>query len=82
MQTSMIERRAAAAQWQANAALRAGRRGDAEGFAVHQNRMYDVLEGGDYPYTTTGVLVRALGRSKAMVLKIERPTINLALAGQ
>jgi hypothetical protein len=79
-QTTLIERIAAAAEHQAKAALRCGRQGDADGFAVHQNRMYDTLESATYPYLTTSELVRHLGRSKAMVLKIERPIINLALS--
>lgn len=48
-------------------------------FNVHANKMYDVLEAAKYPHLTTTALVRALGRSKAMVLKINRPIINLAL---
>lgn len=82
MKTSILERTALVAEHQAKAALRCGRNGDAEGFAVHQNRMYDVLENANYPYLATTMLVRALGRSKAMVLKIDRPIINLALSGQ
>lgn len=78
-QTSMIERRAFAAEYQAKAALRAGRRGDAEGFAVAANRMYDVLESSPFPYLTTLAMVQMVGRAKAMVLKIERPLINAAL---
>jgi hypothetical protein len=70
------------AHWQARQALRCGRRGDTEGFAVHANKMYDVLEAAKYPHLTTQALVRAVGRSKAMVLKINRPIINLALRGQ
>lgn len=79
-QTSTIDRLGHVAEWQAKAALRAGRQGDAEGFAVHSNRMYDVLEGAPYPRLTTQALVRNIGRGKAMVLKIERPLINLALS--
>jgi len=82
MTTSILERLAHCAEHQAKAALRCGRAGDAEGFAVHQNKMYDVLESAPYPYLTTTRLVQALGRSKAMVLKIERPIINLALSGK
>lgn len=67
------------AHWQANQALRCGRNGDANGFAVHTNRMYDVLEAAKYPVLTTADVVRRLGRGKSMVLKIERPIINLAL---
>jgi hypothetical protein len=67
------------AHWQANQALRCGRNGDAEGFAVHTNKMYDVLEAARYPTLTTQDVVRRLGRGKAMVLKIERRIINLAL---
>jgi hypothetical protein len=91
------------AHWQANQALRAGRKAqelhrlaDAIGlpetraqalsfeheFSVHTNKMYDVLEASRYPTLTTEALVRALGRSKAMVLKINRPLINLALRNQ
>lgn len=68
------------AHWQANQALRAGRRGDDEGFAVHANKMYDILESAKYPVLTSKEVVRRLGRGKAMVLKIERRIINLALA--
>jgi hypothetical protein len=63
----------------AKRALAAGRRGDAEGFARHQNLMLDLLEGAPYPYLTATDFVRRIGRSKAMVLKIERRIINLAL---
>jgi hypothetical protein len=95
------------AHWQANQALRAGRKAqelhrladaiglpDAESktraqalsfeheFSVHTNKMYDVLEASRYPTLTTEALVRTLGRSKAMVLKINRPLINLALRNQ
>lgn len=81
-QSTLIERRAAAAEWNAKQALRAGRKGDATEFAYYQNRMLDVLEDAPYPYTTACELVRMVGRSKAMVLKIERPIINLALSAQ
>jgi hypothetical protein len=67
------------ADWHAKQALRAGRRGDRDDFARFANQMYDVLEAARYPVLTTQALVRALGRSKAMVLKINRPIINLAL---
>lgn len=77
--TLPIAQVASLAQWQAQQALRCGRRGDAEGFAVHTNKMYDVLEAAAYPRLTTAEVVRALGRSKALVLKIERPIINFAL---
>lgn len=80
-QSSIIERIGYAAEWQAKAALRAGRHGDDDGFARHANRMYDVLESAPYPRLTCQQLVRLIGRSKAMVLKIERPLINLALSG-
>ncbi len=79
MQASILEKMAHAAHWQAKAALRCGRRGDADGFAIHANKMYDVLESAPYPRLTTQELVRHVGRSKAMVLKIERELINLAL---
>jgi hypothetical protein len=75
-----IDQAANLAHWQANQALRCGRIGDAEGFAVHANKMYDVLEAARYPTLTTEEIVRRLGRGKAMVLKIERRIINLALA--
>jgi hypothetical protein len=39
-----------------------------------------VLEAARYPTLTTEEIVRRLGRGKAMVLKIERRIINLALA--
>jgi hypothetical protein len=77
--TSILERTAFAAEHQAKAALRAGRRGNADAFAVAQNRMYDVLESSQYPVLATAALVQILGRSKAMVLKIEKPIINNAL---
>lgn len=77
--TTLTERRAHAAEWCAKQALRAGRRGDEHGFAVYQNRMYDVLEESEYPVHTTMHMVRYLGRSKAMVLRVETPIINLAL---
>jgi hypothetical protein len=74
-----IENVANLAEWQAKHALRCGRIGDEEGFAVHANKMYDVLEAAKYPRLTTQSLVRKIGRGKAMVLQIERPIINLAL---
>lgn len=77
--TSLIERRAAAAEYQAKQALRAGRMGDADEFNRRANRMYDILEDSPYPVQTTCAMVRMLGRSKAMVMQIERPLINLAL---
>lgn len=80
--TLPIEQVANLAEWQAKQALRCGRYGDQDGFALHANKMYDVLEAAKYPHLTTTALVRALGRSKAMVLKINRPIINLALRGQ
>jgi hypothetical protein len=78
------------AHWQANQALRAGRVAKAatdarrrEAFEyerdVHINKMYDILEASRYPTLTTEDVVRRLGRSKAMVVKIERRIINLAL---
>jgi hypothetical protein len=79
IRTLPLQQVANLAHWQANQALRAGRNGDADGFAVHTNKMYDVLEAAAYPVLSTQQLVRALGRSKALVLKIERPIINLAL---
>ncbi|WP_037500689.1 hypothetical protein [Sphingomonas jaspsi] len=77
--TLPIAKVASLAEWQAKQALRCGRAGDDAGFAIHANRMYDLLEAARYPVLTTQSLVRALGRSKAMVMKIERPIINLAL---
>jgi hypothetical protein len=74
-----IQQVANLAHWHANQALRAGRRGDDEGFARFANNMYDVLEAARYPRLTTQEVVRRLGRAKSMVLKIERPLINLAL---
>lgn len=84
MNTTLIptlptENVACIALWHANQALRAGRRSDQDGFATYANKMYDILEAAKYPRLTTQVMVRALGRSKALVLKIERPIINLAL---
>lgn len=78
------------AEWQAKQALRCGRAAknaaDPRRQAafeyerdVHINKMLDVLEAAAYPRLTTQALVRAIGRSKALVLKIERPIINLAL---
>lgn len=69
----------ALAEWQAKQALRFGRNGNDEGFAAHANKMYDILEAARYPYLTSCELVRHLGRGRAMVLKIERRIINLAL---
>lgn len=80
-QSTILERTAYAAEYQAKRALAAGRKGDAEGFARHQNQMLDLLENATYPYLTATHFVRLIGRSKAMVLKIERPIINLALGG-
>jgi hypothetical protein len=85
-----IDNAADLAEWQAKQALRAGRaimretdprRQEAldRDFSVHANKMYDVLESARYPTLTTENLVRRLGRGKAMVLKIERRIINLAL---
>ena len=68
------------AKWQAKAALRAGRNGDDDGFARLANQMYDVLEAAPYPRVATQVVVQRIGRAKSMVLKIDRPLINLALA--
>lgn len=67
------------AEYQAKRALACGRSGDAEGFAVHANKMYDVLEAARYPTFTTIELVQRLGRGKAMVMQIERRIINLAV---
>lgn len=81
MNASLIERTVNVAEYHAKRALAAGRRHDADQFARHQNLMLDLLEGSPYPYTAATGLVRMIGRSKAMVLQIERPIINLALGG-
>lgn len=67
------------AEYQAKRALACGRRKDTDGFAVHANKMYDILAAARYPRLSTQALVRNLGRGKAMVLQIERDIINLAL---
>lgn len=82
MQTSLLERTVFAAEWQAKQALRAGRRNDPAGFAFYANRMYDVLENAAYPRLATQGLVQLLGRAKAMVLKLDRELIKLALHEQ
>lgn len=74
-----IDQVAGLAEYQAKRALACGRSGDANGFAVHTNKMYDVLEAARYPTLTAIDLVTRLGRGKAMVLKIERKIINLAV---
>jgi hypothetical protein len=80
MNTSILERTVLAAEYQAKSALRAGRNGDAEGFARHQNRMCDLIEGAAYPRLALVGLVQLLGRAKAQVIGVEKPVIKAALA--
>jgi hypothetical protein len=79
MISNQIERLGYAAAHQAKLALRAGRKGDDHEFARVTNRMYDTLEASPYPRQTAMVVIRQIGRSKAMVMKLDRELINLAL---
>lgn len=67
------------AEHQAKVALRAGRIGDSQGYARAQNAMFDTLERCQYPRLAVRELIRAVGRSRAMVLRIDRTLVNLAL---
>lgn len=66
-----------AAYNQAFAALRAGK--GTYDYARAQNRMFDTLERCKYPRLTTMRLAKWIGPSRAMVLGIDRPIINLGL---
>jgi len=71
--------RVAIAEHQAKTALRAGRNGDDAGYVRAQNAMLDMVKEAEYPRLAVRDLIRAIGRSKAMVLRIDRTLINLAL---
>lgn len=79
IQDLTIDQTANLAEWQARQGLRAGRRGDVATRDRYFNQFYDVVESARYPMLTTEEVVRRLGRSKSMVLQINRPLINLAL---
>lgn len=67
------------ADWHARQALRAGRKGQPGLKEEFEDKMYAVITNQLYPRLVTQELVRHIGRSKAMVLKIDRDLINLAL---
>lgn len=68
-----------AAVHQADLALREGRMGNTSNFEATLVRLNQTIQSSRTPNLTTQSLVRRLGRSKAMVLRIAKPQINLAL---
>lgn len=79
MQTTIVERAALVAEWQARAALRCGRNGDDTGFLTHRIKLENFIDLQPYPNLTTCGMVQLLGRNKAMVLGVSKPLINNAL---
>lgn len=77
-EATVFERTVYVAEYQGKRALAAGRRNDAKSFERHSRIMNELIEGSEYPDIARQELTHLLGRSKAAVLKITRPVLNLA----
>ena len=80
MQTSVIERTAFVAEYQARAALRAGRQGDQPAMDRHKAVMNAVIAGSKFPVSLAKGLVQLIGRGRAMVLGVPKRMIHAALS--
>lgn len=73
-----FERTVYVADYHARRALAAGRRADGPTLARHRTIMNALIEGSDFPDMAREELTAMLGRSRAAVLKLDRPVLVLA----
>jgi hypothetical protein len=78
--TIMEQHRTAAAVHQAKLELRLRARGSHYEADRAHNRMVDTIEASRVPHALLDVVVRALGRNRALNVGIERPVVDTAMA--